>query len=331
MNSKQITILIMAGIILIALTLPASADKIIPTSTKVFFEKNGGPYNGTVSFTVSCHGYIIDDTEPNAKHYWLKGKYQRKEPGTYDQTEVFSYSATVDHYGDEIFEPFYLNYRVIDYCTLSGETNGQKFVIENAGVSPIPDCKMRERIVGYQSMNLKSDVCYINNNQSDKCRADERESKSEAYDQCEKYLEEFDKNKLYPEDTRTFDRNGKTIIITEAYERCTDKADSIDLNCTVFDDEVSCSDYCDPDGNPLYRDCNLHYTIPTDKNGNIIETDTKQKSGKKDLIITPAEPESQSNDANNETDVNNMTSEDFQKDTDDNLFTAIMKFLGLIK
>ncbi|EHQ34688.1 hypothetical protein [Methanoplanus limicola] len=326
MSSKQITILIMAGIILIALTLPASADRIMPTSTKVFFEKNGEPYNGTVSFTVTCYGYIVDDTDPNFKYYW-RGNYQRREPGTYNQTEVFSYSATVDHYGDEIFEPFYLNYRIIDYCTLSGEAEGKKFVIENAGVSPIPDCKMREKFVSFPK-EKSSDVCYISTSQSDRCQEEENELKEKEHELCDRYLEVFDKKKKYPKDTGTFKRDGVTMVITEECRKCHEEAEAIDLNCTVFDDEVSCSDYCDPDGNPLLRYCNLHYTIPTDENGNIIEMDTKQESDKSETIT---EPDTALKDVINETAENDTSSQNTRTDADDSFFTAIMKFFGLIK
>lgn len=245
------------------------ADKIITTSTKVFFEKNGVPYNDPVAFTVTCYGYIVDDTDPNRKYYY-RGNYRRKEPGTYNQTEVFSYSATADHYGDEIFEPFYLNLRVIDYCSVCGETAGKKFYIADAGESPVPNCSMRNRPVDYRR---GSDVCYMPNDEFDKCYHDQIEMKENERRACDIYLEEFDKTKVYPPDTQTQRIDGVTMVETGEYYECIEKARSVDLNCSCFLDEVFCRDIVDPDGNPIQRDCSLYYDIPAYGNGTIIGTD----------------------------------------------------------
>ncbi|UUX91966.1 hypothetical protein [Methanoplanus endosymbiosus] len=325
MNSRPITILIMAGIILIALTLPASADRAIPTDTKVFFEKDGQPYNGTVSFTVTCYGYIVDDTDPNYKNYW-GDNYQRREPGTYEQTEVFSYSATVDHYGDSIYEPFYLNYRVTDHCTLCGETEGHKFVIENAGESPIPDCKMKE-FMTYRDRD--TDTCRIQTKHSDACFEEEAKLKREGEILRNSYIEVFDEDKTYSGYTKTFvNDNGTTMILTEEYFACDENISKIDLKCRELYETVACEDYCNPDGQPIDRDCNLYYTIPTDDNGNIIETDKGQDCG---IAETITEKGAATQNVRNETAKNRTLSQNSRTDTDDSLFTAIMRFFGLIK
>jgi hypothetical protein len=250
---------------------PADADKIITTSSKIFFEKNGQPYNDFVSFKVTCYGYISDNTDPNRKNYW-RGNYVRREPGTYNQTEVFSYSATVDHYGDEIFEPFYLNYRVIDYCSLCGETDGKEFLIENIGGSPIPNCSSRPYPVDYRS---DDDMCHIPTEQYTGCYCEQEEMKWEEVKSCDKYLEKFDKKKLYPPDTKTRDTSEGTMVITREYTECRDKVNSIDLNCSVFLEDVACADISDPDGNPIQRDCSLYFEIPAYENGTIIGTDAE--------------------------------------------------------
>ncbi|MDD3052645.1 MAG: hypothetical protein PHR06_16110 [Candidatus Cloacimonetes bacterium] len=298
---------LVAGIMLImAITAPVSADKIIGTSTKVFFEKNGQPYNKPVKYTLKCYGYIVDDTDPNRKNYW-SGNYIRKEPGTFNQTEVFAYSATADHYGAEIFEPFYLNYRVIDYCTLYGETNGKKFIIENVGESPIPNCSLRKHGIDYSSYNHDSDICYLSTNESESCNREESKIQSENYDLCDKYIEKFDMKKLYPENTRAFERNGVMMVETEEYLACTEKAMSIDLNCDNYQKEVSCKNYCDPEGNSIQRDCSLDFTIPTDDAGNIKEISKEEEENFTAFSI-----------------------ENTGTTGKDSIFTIILKFLGLM-
>lgn len=276
LHRRSLTILLLLALFASCSCVPATADHISPTSTKVFFEKNGEPYNDSVSFRVTCYGYVVDNSDPNRNNYW-RGNYVRREPGTYNQTEVFSYSATVDHYGDEIFEPFYLNYRVIDYCSLCGETAGKEFFIENAGDSPIPNCSRRD----YYPVDFESgsDVCYMSNDEFDKCYLDQSELEWQEVRSCDIYLEEFDKNKTYPPDIWTGQIDGVTMVKTSEFTECYESARSIDFNCSCFLDEVACRDITDPGGNPIERDCSLYYEIPAYENGTIIgttiETDTE--------------------------------------------------------
>ena len=277
---SKVRILIVSLILALLISVfcvPAGADARIATSSKVFFEKNGVPYNDSVSFTVTCYGFTYTYTDPDSKKY-LSGDYEKRAPGSDNQTEVFSYSATVDHYGDEIFEPFYLNYRVIDYCSLCGETDRKKFYTENVGDTPIPNCSRRLNLVYFER---ETDVCRLNTNETRECFEDQNELRDQEWELCDQYLEKFDKNKNYPPDTRTMEIGGVTMVITPEYDECYEKARLVDLNCTNYMIEVPCEDYCDPEGNPLERDCSLKFEIPADADGNIIE----------DVNIIEPEPE----------------------------------------
>lgn len=106
----------------------ASADIMTPTVTRVYFEQDGRPYDKPVSFAVNCFGYN-----------WRPGEAEKKR-GSYVPEKVFSFSATCPSYGCKIYENYYLNYRVIDYCNLEGETGEKKFKIEKYANTPAPNC-----------------------------------------------------------------------------------------------------------------------------------------------------------------------------------------------
>ncbi|MDD3052646.1 MAG: hypothetical protein PHR06_16115 [Candidatus Cloacimonetes bacterium] len=289
-----------AGIMLIlAITAPVSADIAIPTSTEVFFEKNGEPYNESIKFTVKCYGYSFFPGTPEFKEFLNKGS-ERKEKGTYDQKEVFSYFATADYYGAKIYEPFYLNYRIIDYCTLYGETNGRKFIIADAGESPIPNCSMREnRVI------RESDACYMVNDEAYNCFKKEGELQDEKSESCRIYPKAYDPNKTYQKDVRIIESGNQKLVVTDEYKSCTNEASATDLNCSRYYTNVSCEDYCTPSGSLIERDCSLYFTIPTDENGNIIE----MTENKNDSI--------------------SVFTVDQGLEKSESLFTAILKFLGL--
>ncbi len=123
MKEKTLLPIIMALLIVFPLV---SADIIIPTVTKVYFEKDGQPYDKPISFTVNCYGYSQS-----------LGSGVQKESGAYTPEKVFSFSADIQKYGEEIFEDYYMNYRHIDYCNIEGETSGERFFIEKYLTSPI--------------------------------------------------------------------------------------------------------------------------------------------------------------------------------------------------
>ena len=265
-GEKIAQVLLISIIIIFCLCTPALADIPVSTSTKVFFEKNGEPYNDSITFKVACYGYIVDISSSDDMKNYFGGNYERKKPGTYEQTEVFSYSATVDHYGDEIFEPFYIKYRVIDYCSLYGEIGGEEFFIENIGSDPRTNCTWRDSEV---ICKRDSDKCYLPTKEARRCYQNESMLSSQESDLCDQYLEKVDSEKTYPPDTQIWNLSGIPMVITQEYKDCIETARQIDLNCTYFMPEVTCENNCDPDRNPIERDCVLHYVIPTDENGNI--------------------------------------------------------------
>lgn len=108
------------------LSASVTADVVTPTTTTVYFTHHGQPYRHPVNFTVQCYGY-----------QWEVGPPVTQEPGSYVPYPVFSFSAACPSYGCKIQEPFYLNYRHIDYCDLLGETQGQQFTISQYATSPL--------------------------------------------------------------------------------------------------------------------------------------------------------------------------------------------------
>lgn len=102
------------------------ADISLPTVTKVYFEGKTGPVHTQVDFTVRCFGYQA----------WPPSDPPRA-PGSYKPVVVFSFSSKCPDYGCEIHEPYYLNYRHIDWCDLEGRIAGRAFKIERYGALPV--------------------------------------------------------------------------------------------------------------------------------------------------------------------------------------------------
>lgn len=110
-----------------------SADEMNPTITHVFFEKDGAPYNASVHYTVNCYGHH--------NYFWNPQVTTEQQNTSSPPDVVFSYSATCPSYGCAVYEPYYLNYRVIDSCDLTGETATGSFELKNFSASPLPaDC-----------------------------------------------------------------------------------------------------------------------------------------------------------------------------------------------
>jgi len=123
---------IIVGMVLLMLIFPSvNADIIFPTMTKVYFEQNGQPYDGKIDFTIKGYGYVAG--MPGSANFVDKPK----EKGTYTPEVVFSFSATYNNYGDEIYEDYYQNYVHIDYYELEGKTaDGKTFIIRNINSIP---------------------------------------------------------------------------------------------------------------------------------------------------------------------------------------------------
>jgi len=121
------TTLALVALAVLAFCAVVSADASVPTVTNVYFQKEGKPYTAPVDYTVNCYGYERWPQDP------------AKQPGTYTPEVVFTYTASCPEYGCKIYNPYYLNYRVIDYCNLEGTAGGTVFKISNWSDSPRPD------------------------------------------------------------------------------------------------------------------------------------------------------------------------------------------------
>lgn len=114
--------------VLFAIAQPVSADITFPTSTRVYFEQNGAAVNTPVDFKISCYGYS-----------WAPGPEQVPVPGSYEPSEVYSFSAECPSYGCTIDEEYYLNYRHIDFCMLAATVDGHT-ALTNIGNQPYTEC-----------------------------------------------------------------------------------------------------------------------------------------------------------------------------------------------
>ena len=139
----------------VILSSPACADEMNPTITHVFFEKDGVPYNASVHYTVNCYGYRSNS--------WMPQTMTANQNKSTSSEIVYSYTATCDHYGCVIYEPYYLNYRVIDSCDLNGETSGRTFIIKNFSITPLPqdctDLRQFTIMTGPRTQNPEYDRC----------------------------------------------------------------------------------------------------------------------------------------------------------------------------
>jgi hypothetical protein len=117
-------------VIAVLMIRPVSADIITPTTTHVFFEKDGVPYNGTVQFTVNCYGHF--------DYPWIPRTTVIQQKATPEKEVIYSYSATCPKYGCAIYESYYLNYRAIDTCDLEGVAEDTSFIVKNFTRNPQP-------------------------------------------------------------------------------------------------------------------------------------------------------------------------------------------------
>jgi hypothetical protein len=113
----------------ILVTVAVSADMVMPTVTRIFFEHARHPVRSAVAFTVHCFGY---DAAPGSQ-----AMLHPPAAGTYKPVEVFSFSAKCPHYGCEIHEPFYLNYVRIDWCDMEGRVGNHPFELKKYAPLPI--------------------------------------------------------------------------------------------------------------------------------------------------------------------------------------------------
>lgn len=104
----------------------ANADVTTPAITTVYIENDGVPVDDALEYSVKCFGYR-----------WSPGPEIVKAPGTYSPVEVYSYTASCSGYGCEIQEPYYLNYRHVDYCNAYVTMNSNTYLVERYGENPV--------------------------------------------------------------------------------------------------------------------------------------------------------------------------------------------------
>ena len=230
--------------------MPASADVSIPTNTYVYFEQGGVPYNGSVQYTVACYGYTA---YPNSPYFM-----SNTAPENTSET-VYSYSASCPGYGCVIYEPYYLNYRHIARCDLSGTAGNRSFSVSNFATTPMPsNCTMLQPY----DIGKGIDDYYKTTPEYNTCM----NATYEESDRCSQYMAECDPAK--DTDCGNWVINDTYVKNTPKAIACRDAADKNRTACEVYLQKV------DPSTMVMYRDnwtgrmmpamrvCDQHFTIP---------------------------------------------------------------------
>jgi len=216
---------LLAIISIISPSLKVYADITTPTITHVYFTNNNTPVNSPVDFTVNCYGTFFKFGEPPKK--------------TYTPANVFSFSATCSTYPCKIFENYYLNYKMIDYCDLEGKAGNETFSIPKFTKTPIPSCKY----IPPQYDVYTNDKFYKETPQYKECS--QKRSK-EADEKC-KYLSSNSETKKQGAD---------------CYKKELPKINA----CNTYLQEIPKSQIPHNDsGSPLMRECKLQFDIGTKK------------------------------------------------------------------
>ena len=164
----------------------AFADVAEPTLTKVYFEKDDKPFDGSVDYSVKCYGY-----------YSYPDDRENETPDTKHKTElVYSYSATCPSYECSIYENYYLNYKEIEYCDLEGKADSKPFKVGKFAKTPVPECKDLQQYYMYDG-----DHYYKRTAEYDACTEDDSVS---IFD-CDKLLE------MIPDSEIQKDSNGNSL------------------------------------------------------------------------------------------------------------------------
>lgn len=246
---------ISTGIVLVAcLIIPAAADQLVPTITRVYFEKDGVPYDGSVQFTVNCYGYRCSGYDCSAGG--TAGIITASVPES-----VYSFSATCPEYGCIIYEPFYLNYRHIDRCDLEGVSHNASFVIANFSTTPVPACTDLRQF----SMGGKGGVrgYYNGTPEYEQCLDTVRTGR----ESCNRFLVECDP----AEDTDCgyWIVDGRRVKESPAYNDCREEMNRKQYACDVYLEEVDPATmtlWTDRDTGrqePAMRECELRFSIPS--------------------------------------------------------------------
>jgi len=229
---------------------PALGDVSIPTNTYVYFEENGIPYNGSIQYTVTCYGYTAYPGSPSFSSHTA--------PENTSET-VFSYSASCPGYGCVVYEPYYLNYRHINRCDLSGTAGNRSFSVANFASTPMPsNCTM------LQPFDMAR-----GNGDYYKVTPEYRACENETYEEsalCDQFVTECSPTK---------DKGCGNWFINDTYVKDTPK--SIACRDAASKNRTACEVYLqkvDPSTMLMYRDnwsgqmmpamrvCDQHFAIP---------------------------------------------------------------------
>jgi len=207
--------------LLVLLSANNYADTISPTVTRVYVQENGKPVNAPVLFAMSCFG--------------IYSRPGQEVPKEYTPQEVFSFSATCPSYGCTIYEHYYVNYRIIDYCDLSGTAGDLSFSIPRFSTTPTPSCQPID-----QGWDIHEDGrFYRTNPEYDRCR---ETSLAQADERCEHLTQHSD---TFKQSLTCYEKEQKNIS-----------------RCNKYRTEVPVSSFPrDPRGNLLMRECTLRFDI----------------------------------------------------------------------
>ena len=243
---------VITGIIFLAIAIaPALADIAYSTDTYTYFSRDGEPYNGSVEFSVTCYGYY---SYPNAPAFLPNYTPEN------DNETVFSYSATCPGYGCVIQDPFYLNYRHIRQCDLSGTAGGHAFTVANFSDTPKPSNCTITRSPFDMTLYRGDDIRYVNiTPEYDTCINETRE----AQQRCNQYLEEYDPA-AEPNTESSLISEGKYYKDTPRSLACQKAAAKNHTDCESYLETVNMTGKEIP---PIYI-CEQYFSIPGPAAGN---------------------------------------------------------------
>jgi len=237
----------------IASIVPASADIMVPTNTRVYFEKDGVPFNGSIDYTVNCYGHF--------DYPWIRETTPTQVNPAGEKEIIFSYSASCPGYGCTIYEPFYLNYRAIDTCDMQGTAGSIPFVLRNFTSDPYP-----KNCTDLRQFDMsKGDEGYF------RATPEYRECENEslrASELCVQYVVPCTAGT--DADCGKWIINGLPVKDTEKSRSCRDEADKKERACEAYLEKVDPSAMVLWRNNwtgryePAMRSCELHMTLPAD-------------------------------------------------------------------
>jgi len=251
-RSRISLLLVITGIVLISVAIaPALGDIAYSTDTYTYFSQDGHPFNGSVQFSVACYGHY---TYPNTPAF-----FPNYTPDNENET-VFSYSATCPGYGCVIHEPYYLNYRHIRQCDLSGTAGGYSFSVVNFSDTPKPSTCTMTRSPFDMTVYSGEDTRYYNvTPEYDTCI-------NETYrelERCDQYLAKYDPA-AEPDSESRIISEGNYYKDTPRSLACRKAANSNHTACESYLETVNMTGRELP---PTFV-CEQYFTIPGPGTGN---------------------------------------------------------------